>query len=99
MTVELVVGLHVVDHESYQEYRDQIAPLLVQWEGGFGYDFQVSHVFRSRTTAPINRVFTLYFSDKAAMNSFFSDQDYLEIKQTYFNPSVTHTTIIATYER
>jgi len=52
-----------------------------------------------RQTHPINRVFTIYFSNEDAMNSFFSNDEYLKIKQRHFDESVTDTTIIATYER
>ncbi len=33
------------------------------------------------------------------MSSFFSNDEYLEIKQRHFEKSVTDTTVIATYER
>lgn len=67
--------------------------------GGLGYDFKVSEVLQSKTEAPINRVFTIYFPDRGAMSSFFSDGEYLEVKQRHFEQAVADTTIIATYER
>lgn len=99
MAVEMLVGLHVVDDESYQSYREEMTPILLTYGGGFGYDFKVSKVFRSRTPAPINRVFTIYFPDEDAMDAFFAHDDYLKVKDTYFEKSVTATTIIATYQR
>ena len=74
-------------------------PILESYGGGFGYDFQIAEVLKSETEAPINRVFTIYFRDESAMNSFFSNKEYLEIKEKHFNQAVTHTTFIATYER
>jgi len=99
MVIEMIVGLNVVDDKAYQSYRDEMMPILKTYGGGFGYDFKVSEVLKSTTEAPINRVFTIYFSNEDSMNSFFSNDDYLKIKQRHFEKSVTDTTIIATYER
>ena len=99
MAIESLVGLNVVDEKAYQSYRDEIMPILKSYGGGFGYDFKVAKVLKSLTEAPINRVFTIYFSNKDSMNSFFSNPEYLTIKQKHFEKAVTDTTIIATYER
>ena len=99
MAIEMIVGLNVVDDKAYQSYRDEMTPILKTYGGGFGYDFKVSEVLKSTTEAQINRVFTIYFSNEDSMNSFFSNDDYLKIKQRHFEKSVTDTTIIATYER
>ncbi len=74
-------------------------PILLSYGGGFGYDFKLSEVLKSKTEAPINRVFTIYFSNEDSMNSFFSNDKYLKIKERHFEKSVTDTTIIATYSR
>ena len=71
MAIEMLVGLNVIDDGMYQSYRDEIAPILNKFGGGIGYDFHISDVLRSKTTEPINRVFTIYFSDEAAMTMFF----------------------------
>ncbi len=99
MAVEMLVGLNVVDDEAYQLYRDEMTPILKNSGGGFGYDFKVAEVLRSKTKAPINRVFTIYFPNADTMNAFFSHDDYFKVKQRHFEKSVTDTTIIATYER
>ena len=98
VAVEMLVGLNVVDDEAYQSYRDEMTPILKSYGGGFGYDFKVSEVLKSKTDAPINRVFTIYFPNKDSTDSFFSNDDYLKIKQKHFEKSVADTTIIATYE-
>jgi len=99
MALEMLVGLNVVDDAAYQSYRDEMTPILKSYGGGFGYDFRVSEVLKSKTNAPINRVFTIYFSNEDAMNSFFSNDEYLKIKEKHFEKSVNDQTIIATYER
>lgn len=99
MLVEMLVGLNVIDDAAYQSYREEMVPILKSYGGGFGYDFKVAEVLASDTEAPINRVFTIYFSNKDSMNSFFSNDSYLKIKQRHFEQAVTNTTIIATYER
>ncbi len=99
MAFEMLVGLNVVDDEVYQSYRDEMMPILKSYGGGFGYDFRVAEVLKSKTDAQINRVFTIYFSNEDSMNLFFSNDEYLKIKQKYYEKSVTDTTIIAIYER
>ena len=99
MAVETLVALNVVDDEEYQAYRDQMMPILHRYGGGFGYDFRVSEVLRSETDAPINRVFPIHFPDEATKDAFFSNPEYLEIKQRHFQTSVTDITLVATYER
>ena len=99
MAIESLVALNVVDENAYQSYRDEIMPILKSYSGGFGYDFKVAEVLQSRTEAPINRVFTIYFPNEDSMNSFFSNAEYLTIKQRHFENAVTDTTIIATYQR
>ena len=99
MAIETLVGLQVVDEEEYQMYRDEMMPILKNYGGEFGYDFKVSEVLKSKTKAPINRVFTISFPDQKSRDSFFSNEEYLTIRQQHFEKSVTDTTIIATYER
>lgn len=99
MAHEILVGLEVLDNEKYRQYRAAMMPILAQYEGAFGYDFTVSEVLKSPTKEPINRVFTLCFSNANKMDSFFSDTEYLKIKKQYFNHSVGSTTIISSYEK
>ncbi len=96
--VEMLVGLDVSNNEIYAEYRQAMKPILTQYGGAFGYDFVVSKVLLAQVTEPINRVFTINFPNESAMNSFFSDPEYLQVKDQYFTRSVRHTTIIASYE-
>ena len=99
MALEMLVGLYVVDEEGYQSYRDEMMPILESYGGEFTYDFKVSEVLTSKTKAPINRVFTISFPDQDSRNAFFSNEEYLKVRQLHFEKSVTDTTIIATYER
>ena len=99
MAAEMLVGLNVVNDKKYQAYRDEMMPILKRYGGGFGYDFKIAEVLTSRTDAPINRVFAIFFSNKDSMNSFFSNDEYLKVRQRHFEKSVADTTIIATYER
>ena len=99
MTIEMLVGLNVIDDNAYQAYRDEMTPILENYGGGFGYDFKILETLKSLTKKPINRVFTIYFPDQVSMDSFFTDAEYLEIKQRHFESSVADITIVATYER
>lgn len=98
MGYEMLVGLQVINDLLYQEYRDAMTPILERYKGGFGYDFRVAEVLHTKTDAPINRVFTIYFVDEDVKNQFFSDPAYQEVRGQYFEPSVTHSTILAQYK-
>ncbi len=52
MALGILVGLNVVDDAAYQSYRDEMTPILKSYGGGFGYDFRVSEVLKSKTNAP-----------------------------------------------
>ncbi len=99
MALEILVGLYVVNEAGYQLYRDEMIPILESYGGGFGYDFKVSEVLKSQTKAPINRVFTIFFPAQDSKDSFFSNAEYLQVRQRHFEKSVSATTTIATYER
>jgi len=97
--IEMLVGLYVTDDSNYSKYREGMTPILKAIGGGFGYDFKVSEVLKSESEKKINRVFTIYFPNEEKMNSFFSDEKYLDFKEKFFTSSVASTTIISTYSR
>lgn len=99
MSIERLVGLFVNNDGLYQKYRDEMLPILHSYGGNFGYDFKISEVLKSEVNEPINRVFTICFINEESMNNFFSDKQYLEIRNKYYEPSVTSITLIAKYER
>ena len=99
MSYEILIGLNVLDDHKYENYRSAMSPLLTSYEGYFAYDFKVSDVLISEGNTDINRVFTINFSSKNKMESFFSDSQYLKIKEKYFVESVGSTTIISSYEK
>jgi uncharacterized protein (DUF1330 family) len=37
MTFEIVMGLHVIDDEEYQKYREGMEPILNSVGGSFGF--------------------------------------------------------------
>ncbi len=99
MSYEILVGLNVLDDQIYQEYRDAMKPILLSYGGGFGYDFRVSEVLLSEISSEINRVFTINFPSSERMEEFFSNSEYIKIKEAYFEASVGNTTIISSYEK
>jgi len=99
MAIEMLMGLNVTDDQSYQTYREKMTPILKNYDGGFGYDFKISEVLKSETDAPINRVFTIYFPDEARKDAFFSNEEYLKVKEMHFVSAVSDITTIATFER
>ena len=98
MALTTLVGLNVTDDEGYQSYRNAMTPILHRYGGGFSYDFKVSQTLKSRTDAPINRVFLIHFPSMELMETFFADPEYVQVKKAYFEPSVSDTTIIASFE-
>jgi uncharacterized protein (DUF1330 family) len=98
MAVELLVGLQVNNADLYAEYRRLMTPILHQHHGDFGCDFIVQKSLKPADTA-INRVFTIYFASQQLMDSFFSHPDYVAIRQKYFEPAVSASHILATYQR
>lgn len=92
-------GLQVTDPAVYQRYRNEMTPILHRFGGAFGYDFAVSDVLKSETDRPINRVFTIRFPDSGTADRFFADPDYLAVRTAWFGASVSHVTVIATFDR
>ena len=98
MAFERIMGLDVTNDEEYQKYRAGMTPILESFGGSFGYDFKVSEVLKSKSDASINRVFTIDFPNKETMENFFSDSEYLKVKEQYFNRSVKSSTVISMHE-
>jgi uncharacterized protein (DUF1330 family) len=99
MSFERIMGLHVIDDEEYQKYREAMEPILKSIGGSFGFDFKISEVLRSKTDNEINRVFTIEFPSKKEMEKFFSRPDYLEIQKKHLVNSVKSKTVISMHER
>jgi len=96
---EYVVGLEVVDDEMYSEYRKNMMPILKSFRGGFHYDFRIQEVLKTQSADSINRVFTIYFPNRKTADEFFSSEEYLKVKEKYFEKSVNSMTIIAECEK
>jgi uncharacterized protein (DUF1330 family) len=96
---EILVGLNVIDDTRYQAYREGMMPILHSYGGKFGYDFKVSEVLISETENEINRVFTIQFPNETIMEAFFSDTNYIKVKEIYFEGAVEITTIISSYTK
>ena len=99
MSYERCVGLQISDEKLYQEYRDNMGPILERYRGHFRYDFNIALTLKSENGAPISRVFILAFPDVEAHEQFFADPEYLAVREKYFKPAVTHVTVMAEYEK
>lgn len=96
---EILVGLHVTDHETYASYRAAMSPLLAEVGGFFRYDFTIDQVLKGAGDPPINRLFVISFPDEATKNAMFADPAYVAVKKQFFEQSVAATNILATYDR
>ena len=99
MSYERIMGLEVINEEMYQKYRENMIPILHSFGGSFGFDFKVNEVLKSKTNDLINRVFTLDFPSKKTMDEFFTNSDYLAVKEKNFLNSVKSVTIISMHEK
>jgi uncharacterized protein (DUF1330 family) len=99
MSFERIMGLHIIDNEEYQKYREEMEPILNSIGGYFGFDFKVSEVLRSKTEDDINRVFTIEFPSKKEMEDFFSRPDYIEIQNRHLKNSIKSKTVISMHEK
>jgi uncharacterized protein (DUF1330 family) len=99
MSFERIMGLEVINDEEYQKYRENMIPILHSFGGSFGFDFKISEVLKSKTEEVINRVFTLDFPSKEVMEEFFSNADYLAVKERFFIHSVKSVTTISMHEK
>jgi uncharacterized protein (DUF1330 family) len=94
---EMIVGLFVVDHKKYAQYRAEIAPLREAVGGRFRYGFEVARTLKSEAGDDINRLFVIQFPDRASKEPFFTDSQYVEIRARLFEKAVKRTAIIAEY--
>ena len=99
MAFEMLVALKIKNNELYTKYREKMAPLLKTYGGGFRYDFKVSEVLKNEEGRAIDRVFVIYFKDKASRDEFFINEEYLKIKKQFFDDSVEDRTLVAEYNR
>jgi uncharacterized protein (DUF1330 family) len=93
-----LIGLHVRDGDLYRRYREGMTPLLHRAGGAFGYDFVVTEVLQSEANAPINRVFTITFPERSVADRFFSDPEYLAVRNRFFEPAVGSIATIGAYD-
>ena len=99
MSFERIMGIDVANDVDYQKYRDAMGPILASFGGSFGFDFKIAEVLKSKTEDAINRVFTIDFPSKEAMDNFFSDPSYLKVKEQFFKHSVRSVTTISMHEK
>ena len=99
MSYEMLFGAEVTDDAIYTQYRAGSTPILAGYGGGFRHDFRVAEVLRPEADSHLNRIFTIYFTDQSAMEAFFADERYIEVKERYFDASVADIKVLAGYEQ
>ncbi|MBQ4845758.1 DUF1330 domain-containing protein [Pseudoalteromonas sp. MMG005] len=93
---EILVGLHVTHASMYKDYRAAMTPILREYGGSFSTDFIVEETLMGPSNK-INRVFTLRFSNESDKTCFFKDEHYQNVKNQYFNDSVSEVYILSEY--
>lgn len=94
---EVLAGINVVDHELYARYRTAMMPILREHGGFFRDDFRIAEVLQSEVAHAINRLFVISFPSPAARDAFFGNEEYLDVRREFFDPSVEGATILSTY--
>lgn len=94
-----LVGINVIDEETYQKYRDEMTPILISMGGEFRYDLKVGEMLKSDSKNSINRMFIISFPDEKTHDDFFDLEEYKAIKAKFFVPAVESATLIAQYDR
>ena len=98
--IETLMALYVDDAELYAKYRAAMTPLLEAHGGRFGIDLWVGEVLRAPPDqAPFNRLFTIVFPSREKREAFFSNPEYLTVRKTLFEPSVTAVTNLGVLSR
>jgi uncharacterized protein (DUF1330 family) len=97
MPYEMLVGIHITDHQVYALYRASVTPILERYSGGFRYDFVVEQTLKQEVSHQINRVFVISFPDEDHKKQFFADLEYQAVRKQFFDQSVIENTIIARY--
>ncbi len=95
--IDRLVGVQIADEVLYQQYRQNMLPILERHGGRFILDVRVSDVLLSPASQPFNRLFTIRFPDESAMEAFFSCDDYQQVRQRFFEPAVAATAALARY--
>ena len=98
MAYENLVGLYVSDETKYQQYRDNMIPILKTYGGSFRYDFKVGETLKSEFGDHLNRVFVISFSDQESKENFFNDEEYKKVRSKYFDKAVDTAVRISEYE-
>lgn len=94
---EILVGLHVIDDPTYDQYRAGMIPILEEHGGYFRYDLLVSEMIKGEADDPYNRVFIISFPDEDTKDQFFGDEAYKQVRAEHFDASVKSGGIIASY--
>ncbi|MBL4698959.1 MAG: DUF1330 domain-containing protein [Phycisphaerales bacterium] len=94
---ELLIGLHVIDDNSYDQYRAGMTPILDSFGGYFRFDFRVSEMLKGEADDPFNRVFILSFPDQVSKEKFFADEAYKAVRAAHFDQAVRSVQQIAQY--
>lgn len=97
MEIDRLVGLNVIEEELYRQYRENMLPILERYGGRFFVDVRVSELLLSPGAGPINRMFAIRFPNTESLEGFFSDPEYLAVRQRFFEASVASVTILGKY--
>ena len=97
MSFKVLVGLNIINDESFQSYRAGMTPILESYGATFLYDFTIDKTLKSQATHIITRLFLMSFPDEDTRQRFFQDERYRQIRHEFFDPAVEGRTVIAEF--
>lgn len=98
MAVEILVGVQVTDEVRYEEYRHYMVPILLRFGGRFMIDVKLKSVLKPVAARSINRMFSIRFPSEHALAGFFSDPEYVAVKERVFAASTGQVSTLGHYQ-
>ena len=99
VSYQVLIGINVLNNESFVEFHSAIQPVLYRYEGEFSYDIDVPSTLLTGRVIKINHIYTLRFTSRVKMEEFFSDREYLLVRGRHILKSFRPEQFIFGYDQ
>ena len=90
----LIFSLMIIDAGTYQEYRNQIKPVMERYGITVKYEYTINSVLNSdQLEDQVNRLAVFEYPDQFNIDTFFNDPDYQKAKPLLLASSENVTVI------
>jgi len=91
----LIFSLMIIDASMYQEYRNQIKPVMERHGITVKYEYTIDSVISSQQPEDrVNRLAVFEYSDQFNIDTFFNDPEYQNAKPLLLASSENVTVIL-----